>query len=116
MAISVSSRKAKGRNLQTWVRDQILENSPTLEIDDVKSTSMGASGEDVQFSPAARKLWPFSIECKSHKSFAVYGIYSQAVGNCPKGAEPLVVIKQNRSKPLVIVDAEWFFDKMGYLL
>jgi len=42
------SAKAKGRKLQQWVRDQILQRFPTLSTDDVRSTSMGASGEDVQ--------------------------------------------------------------------
>ena len=55
------SAKAKGRNLQKWVRDLLLENFPTLEADDVRSTSMGAGGEDVQLSPAARKLFKFSV-------------------------------------------------------
>ena len=63
--------------------------------------------------PAARKLWPLSIECKSRKAIAVYKDYEQAKSNCPEGAEPLVVIKQNRSKPLVIVDAEWFFERVS---
>lgn len=111
--MKTQSAKAKGRLLQQWVRDLILRLSPTLEPDDCKSTSMGASGEDVQLSPAARKLWPFSIECKSRKAIAVYKDYEQAKSNCPKSAEPLVVIKQNRSKPLVIVDAEWFFERVS---
>ena len=31
----------------------------------------------------------------------------QAESNC-KGYEPLVVIKKNRKKPLVVIDAEYF--------
>ena len=42
------SSKAKGRNLQKWVVEQILKVFPELEPDDVTSTSMGASGEDVK--------------------------------------------------------------------
>ncbi len=63
--MKTSSCKAKGRNLQKWVRDLILESFPSLEADDVRSTSMGAGGEDVQLSPAARKLFPYSLECKN---------------------------------------------------
>lgn len=109
MSIKTSSAKAKGRNLQKWTRDIILELCPSLEFDDVKSTSMGASGEDVQMSPAARKLMPFSIECKARKSIAVYSFYDQAKQNAPKAMEPLVVLKADRKKPLVVVDAEYFF-------
>lgn len=104
-----ASGKAKGRKLQQWVRDMILELLPDLETDDVKSTSMGAGGEDVQLSPAARKLLPVSIECKSYKEMAVYKWYDQAVQNAPKGMEPLVVAKMDRRKPLVILDAETYF-------
>lgn len=109
MAISVQSAKAKGRRHQQWVRDKILSIFPKLEPDDCRSTSMGAGGEDVQLSPAARKLFPYSIECKAYKNFAVYKLMDQATENCPQNAEPLVVLKADRKKPLVVVDAEHFF-------
>lgn len=104
------SAKAKGRNLQKWVRDKILAKFPHLEPDDVRSTSMGAGGEDVQLSPAARELFPYTIECKNMAKIAVYNYYEQAKQH-GKG-EPLVVIKQNNSKPLVIVDADYFFKEL----
>jgi hypothetical protein len=34
----------------------------------------------------------------------------QAEANCPKGAEPLAVIKADRQTPLVVLDASHFFD------
>jgi len=107
--VKTSSAKQKGRKLQQWTRDTLLSLSEGLEPDDIKSTSMGASGEDVQLSPAARRQWPFSIECKSRKAFAFYKDYEQAVANCPKGSEPILVCKGDRKKPMVILDAEWFF-------
>ena len=110
MAISTSSAKAKGRRHQQWVRDQILARFPSLELDDVRSTSMGAGGEDVQLSPAARKLFPYSVECKALKGIAVYKFMEQAQANCPKGVQPLAIIKADRQKPLAVVDAEYFFD------
>lgn len=110
MPIKTSSAKAKGRALQQFVRDTILRLTPSLEPDDVKSTAMGQGGEDVQLSPAARKYWPFSIECKSRASIAVYTWYRQAVSNQKKKTEPILVIKANRQKPLVVVDAEYFFE------
>ena len=106
--IQTQSAKAKGRNLQKWVRNRILDLVHTLEPDDVKSTSMGCGGEDVQLSPAARKKMPISIECKARKNIAVYSYYSQAKENCPKSIEPVVVIKADRKKPLALVDAEYF--------
>lgn len=42
----VQSAKAKGRRLQQWVRDQLIEK---LEVhrEDIESRSMGAGGEDL---------------------------------------------------------------------
>lgn len=105
-----SSAKNKGRKLQQWVRDLILKMHPSLEPDDVKSTSMGAGGEDVQLSPAARRLCPVSIECKSRASFAFYKDLDQAIANAPPDTEPMLVVKANHKKPVVIIDAEHFFE------
>ena len=110
MAITVQSAKAKGRKHQQWVRDKILAIFPKLEPDDCRSTSMGCGGEDIQLSPAARKLFPYSIECKAYKHFAVYKLIDQAIENCPQNAEPLEVLKADRKTPLVVVDAEHFFN------
>lgn len=101
------SAKAKGRNLQKWVRDLILESFPQLEADDVRSTSMGAGGEDLQLSPAARKLFSFSVECKNTERLNVYEAYQQASANAGDH-EPLLIMKKNRKKPLVVMDAEAF--------
>lgn len=103
-----SSAKAKGRALQQWVRDYIIKIFPSLTLDDVRSTSSGANGEDVLLSPNARKKFPYSIECKSRNTISVYSMYEQAVANSDK-YEPLLVIKANRKKPLVVIDAEYFF-------
>ena len=110
--IKPQSAKNKGRKHQQWVRDEILKRSPTLEPDDVRSTSMGSGGEDVLLSPAARKLWPISVECKSLAKFAGYTILDQAIANSPANAQPIAVVKANARKPIVIVDAEYFFDLM----
>tara|TARA_R100001369_G_C3237284_1_gene153355 strand:- start:110 stop:475 length:366 start_codon:yes stop_codon:yes gene_type:complete len=109
VAITPQSAKAKGRRLQQWVRDKLYAKFPTLEDGDIRSTSMGANGEDLLFSPAARRLFPYSVECKNNKSNAIYKVMDQATENCPKGATPLAIIKADRHKPLAVVDAEHFF-------
>ncbi len=68
---------------------------------------MGAGGEDILLSPAARRFLPISIECKSHARYAIYNDYEQARANAEK-YEPVVIIKQNNSKPLAIVDLDYF--------
>lgn len=101
-----ASAKAKGRGLQQKVRDLILEHFEELEPDDVKSTSMGAPGEDVALSPAARKRVPFQIECKSKARSQVHTYYAQAKSH--GNHEPLVIVKQDRKETLAIVELEVF--------
>ena len=106
-AVKTSSAKAKGRALQNLVRDKLLSLFPELEPDDAKSCSMGNNGEDVQLSPAARRLAPISIECKNRAAMAVYKDFKQAVSNA-KALNPVLVIKQNRDTPLVVINLEYF--------
>lgn len=104
----IASRKARGRRHQQWVRDKILEYFPDLTLDDVRSTSMGASGADIQLSAEAKEKCPISIECKNQEAFTnIYNAYDQAVTNSDR-LTPVVVIKQNKKKPLVILDFDDF--------
>lgn len=112
--MKTSSAKAKGRNLQKYVRDTLL-GTFALEPDDIRSTSMGSSGEDIQLSPAARELIPCSFECKSYARMSVYKIMEQAKSNCPEGIEPIGVLKQNRSRPLAVMDFEYFVHLLEHL-
>lgn len=107
------SAKNKGKLLQNTVRDGILARFNELESDDVKSTTMGEGGCDVQLSPHARKLVPISVECKSLAKFAFYKHYDQAVANTIGGTEPVLVAKANRRKPMAIVDLEYFLDLLS---
>ena len=104
-----SSAKAKGRKLQQVVRDAVLNCFPFLTDKDVKSTTMGESGIDVQLSEAARKLFPWAVECKNYSKIAVYAWWEQAT----KAAEseklaPLLVIKANLKEPLACLRLEDF--------
>lgn len=107
--MKTSSAKNKGRVLQQWVRDLILEAFTDLEPDDVRSTSMGAGGEDVQLSPAARRHFPYSVECKNVEKLNVWAAYEQADANSGN-YEPILVMKKNRKKPLIVMDAEAFME------
>ena len=109
MPIKTSSAKAKGRKLQQWTAKQILSKFKELELDDCKSNPMGAHGEDVLLSPAARRLLGITLECKARKSIAVYSYVDQATANAPKGMEPVVIVKADRKQPLAVVDAAYFF-------
>jgi hypothetical protein len=69
---------------------------------------MGAGGEDILFSQEVGDQLGISVECKARESIAVYSFYSQAKDNCPEGREPVVIVKQNHSKPLAVIDAEYY--------
>ena len=98
--------KAKGRRLQQLVRDLILKTFPSLEKDDVRSTAMGQGGEDVQLSPAARKLVPYQIECKNKARSQMHTWYSQAASHGKH--EPLLIVKQDNDLVLAVVTLEHF--------
>jgi hypothetical protein len=108
--MKTSSAKSKGRNLQKRVRDAILEAFPDLTDRDVRSTSMGASGVDVLLSQHAMERFRYSVECKSRASMAIYSLWRDTTDNVAPDTHPLLVIKQNRSDPLVVVTLEHFME------
>ena len=99
------SAKNKGKRLQNKVRDLILEKFDTLEDDDVRSTTMGDSGEDVLLSPAARKLFPFSIECKNQEKLNIWSSLEQAENNSGSHT-PLLIFKRNITKTYAVLEFE----------
>ena len=108
MMMKTQSRKAKGRRLQQKFMELLIEK---LDIDpeDIESRSMGAGGEDLIMSKAARNKFPYSVECKNQESLNIWKAWDQANGN--KGLyEPMIVIKKNGVRPLVVLDAESFLD------
>ena len=104
--MKTQSAKAKGRRLQQWFRDLLIEKLD-IHPEDIESRSMGAGGEDLIMARAARQRFPYSIECKNQESINVWKSYEQAQENS-KNYEPVVVLKRNNTKPLVLVDAEYF--------
>ena len=64
------SAKAKGRRLQQDVRNRLIEELD-VHPEDIESRSMGASGEDLIMARAARKKFPYSIECKNQEKLNV---------------------------------------------
>ena len=104
--MKTSSAKQKGRKLQQWMRDLLIEKLG-VHPEDIESRSMGSQGEDLIMARAAREKFPLSIECKNQESVNVWKSYEQAAENSGE-YEPVVVIKRNQSKPLVVIDAEYF--------
>lgn len=67
----------------------------------MRSTSMGASGEDLLLSPAARKLIPFAHEMGNQERINIWEKIAQAETHAEKagpGVSPLVVFRRNHSR------------------
>lgn len=104
--MKTQSAKAKGRRLQQEFRKLLIEELD-IHPEDIESRSMGAGGEDLIMARAAREKFPYSIECKNVEKLNVWDAYDQASSN--KGNyEPIVVMRKNNKKALVVVDAEYF--------
>lgn len=112
--MSPRSAKAKGRKLQQWVVERLLNIFSGLTDKDVRSTPMGVNGVDVQLSTAAYEKFPYDIECKNtERMTTLYNYYEQAISH-ESGGEPLLIVKMNHKKPLAIVDAEHFIEVISW--
>ena len=100
--------KQKGRLGQNEIRDKLLETFPEFEPDDIKGCVMGDTGEDIQFSPAARKRLPLSIEVKRRKSGlqTAYNYIDQATAQ-NKG-EPVVCYRSDRKPWIVMIGLDHY--------
>ena len=103
------SAKNKGKRLQNKIRDLILEKFNKLEEDDVRSITMGDSGEDILLSPAARRLFPFSVECKNQEKLNIWDSLQQAEENSGDYS-PVLIFKRNRSKTYAVVEIDKFIE------
>ena len=110
--ISIASRKQKARVLQQWVCKKISELTGMKWGKDcpIESRPMGQSGVDVRLDKDALLEFPFSVECKFQESWNVHSWVKQARSNKIKGTNWLLIAKRSRGKPVVIMDAEAFFD------
>lgn len=93
------SAKAKGRRLQQHVRDTLIA-ALDIPADDMRSTSMGAGGEDLLMSSSAKRLVPFTIECKNTESLNIWKAIAQAKTQLRRGdpRKPMVVFSKNNSE------------------
>ena len=103
------SAKNKGKRLQNKVKELLLESFKQLEEDDIRSAIMGETGEDIKLSPAARKLIPYSFECKNQEKLNIWDSLKQAEEN--SGVyDPVLIFKRNRSKTYSVINIEKFIE------
>jgi len=106
------SRKSKGAKFQKEIRQRLLETFTQLEEDDIKTAIMGESGMDLHLSPAAQKLFPYAVEAKAQEKVSLRVWWEQAKTNAGK-LKPLLITKQSRKEPLVIMTLDDFLELVG---
>jgi hypothetical protein len=118
--MKTSTCKAKGRRLQSRVRDSLMPVGKLygLEEGDIKCAIMGVSGQDIKFSPAADKVFPFDIECKNKEKLVVM---TEFVTHYKKykdhsGHTSLLIHSRNNSPTLVTLMWEDFLNMYVELL
>lgn len=107
--MNTRSCKAKGKRLQNLLREALLSAFPVLEPDDIKSAMASETGEDLKLSPAAKRLIPFSFECKNTEKLSVWSALEQAQKNA-NGRQPAVVFSRNHAIPHVVISLENFIE------
>ena len=80
-----------------------------LETNDIESQVMGMSGEDIVLSPAAKRVIPYSFECKNQERLNLWSSLEQAESNC-EDRQPVLVFKRNRSKIYVAIEFDHFIE------
>ena len=112
--IKISSRKAKGRNLQKWVCERIanLFGVEYVQGDDdclVHSREMGQSGSDIIMRGIVKQVFPLDIECKAQENLNVGAWIEQAKSNTGKGKGwGLVIKKKSIGEPIIIMSWDNF--------
>lgn len=111
-SISIASRKAKGRNFQNWIAQQIsrVTGIPCGKDELIQGREMGNSGTDIRLYGEAKTLFPFSVECKKQETWSILAWIEQAKANQIKDTNWILFCTKNRFDKVVIMDAEVFFD------
>ena len=112
--MKTASAKAKGRRLQKLVVAAILEHYTDLTEADVTPAIMGESGIDVKLSEAARRVFPYAVECKNVEKVNIWAAIKQAEDHAKQDKKaclrPLVVLLRNHGVPHVVLSLHDFFD------
>lgn len=111
-SISIASRKAKGRNFQNWIAEQIsrITGIPCGKDELIQGREMGNAGTDIRLYGEAKEKFPFSVECKKQETWSIPAWTEQAKSNQIKDTNWLLFCTKNRFDKIVIMDANVFFD------
>ena len=113
------SCKSKGAKLQNEVKEIIDTRFPELkEGEDYRSAIMGEKGVDVKLTSVnARRVLPYSIECKYQEKTSIWAWLNQAKENAELESnkwkvkmEPMLIFRRNRGISYTCVRTEVYFD------
>jgi hypothetical protein len=110
--MKTKSAKAKGRRLQNWVACIIgkITGYKVGKDEMIAPREMGQNGVDVRLVGDVRKEFPFSIECKNQESWSIHDWIKQAKGNVLPDTDWMIIASRNNTPPVLIMDAETFFE------
>ena len=103
------SRRRKGKRLQNLVRSKILDTFDILRPTDVSVAKTGENGCDVKLSKIAKRILPYQFECKYQERLStLHRWFNQSRKH--GRLEPILVVKMNEKKPLLVMDLDHFFE------
>jgi len=103
------SRRRKGKRLQNLVRAKILDTFDILRPTDVSVAKTGENGCDVKLSKIAKRILPYQFECKYQERLStLHRWFNQSRKH--GRLEPILVVKMNDKKPLLVMDLDHFFE------
>jgi hypothetical protein len=107
---NIKGAKAKGRLGQQAIRDMLYEVFPELEPGDIKSTTMGDNGADIQLSPRAYKLAPLDIEVKRRKSGMATSYTWLEQASTHGAGTPVVFFRADNKKWITIIPTDHYME------
>lgn len=110
--------KAKGRKLQQWVAKQISEllDIPWGKDELIESRQMSQAGVDIILRGETKKLFPYSIECKSGTTISWMDAVRQARKNKKEGQEWLLFLNHpDFTYPVMMMDSRYFFNVFKFI-
>ena len=115
--MKTKSAKAKCQRLQKWVCKKIskLTDYEWGKDEMIAPRESGQTGIDVRLIADAKEAFPWSIEAKNQERWEMHSWIEQAKKNRLPGTDWLLICKRNRHDPVVVLDAEVFFEILSLI-
>ncbi len=111
--MKTKSAKAKGRSACKDLQQLLLGMLPALTADDIRVTSSGTNGPDLQMSQAAKKQLPFSFEVKKQERLNIWDAVFQCKKNSTTAEPGVLVFTRNHHSMYAAMEIETFLKFMA---